>query len=69
MKAMQGETQGRVAVCDSRDAGGLDKDQLKSILCILVKVVWVLTRCQVFQCGQNSAFVTIHKVFFHTEVL
>lgn len=49
--------------------GRLDKDQLKSILCNLVKVAWILTHCQIFYCSQNIVFIIVHRVFFHIEVL
>lgn len=45
--------------------GWLDKDQLKSFLCNLVKVAWILTHCQIFYYSQNIVFIIIHRVFFH----
>lgn len=49
--------------------GRLDQDQLKSFLCNLVKVAWILTHCQIFHYSQNIVFIIIHRVFFHIEVL
>lgn len=49
--------------------GRLDQDQLKSFLCNLVKVAWILTHCQIFYYSQNVVFIIIHRVFFHIEVL
>ena len=48
--------------------GRLDQDQLKSFLCNLVKVAWILTHCQIFYYSQNIVFIIIHRVFLFIYV-